>query len=409
MTTADGCTAAALTCEGRVYATFPHGEDPGWRSTQERCGDCGARRGHNHHLGCDIQVCPRCRRQLITCGCQFDEYHDEPDPDDELDAVGELAGDERWRGPDEESVLDLEALFARASASSEPVEAQPLVPMAEASEASRQTHRELLRSVSADALARGRTLDLDVAAACLDALARHLGAYALPLHRPTVASLLMTQLLGWGSMRQAILPRTWVGDLWTVLVAVEAEGLLHPRSDPLSALLEPLACAAGVGLDGEPMDPGTDVDFACQCFVPFDPTLPEGFGRLLVAERPEDGWPLFAIARLLPRSSPPDPSDLLPWLNVVGRTPVPRSLELHAEPLLLGAVPAGRRHPELWLYQPTHRSTPGEFLSLDHDGNPHRVQLDRRFKEGYRWVRERSDVMALATAGFFVPRPRSRR
>ena len=38
-----------------------------------RCGDGGAPRGGFHHLGCDMQQCPRCRHQLISCSCWFDE------------------------------------------------------------------------------------------------------------------------------------------------------------------------------------------------------------------------------------------------------------------------------------------------------------------------------------------------
>ena len=26
-------------------------------------------RGGYHHLGCDLEDCPACRRQLISCGC----------------------------------------------------------------------------------------------------------------------------------------------------------------------------------------------------------------------------------------------------------------------------------------------------------------------------------------------------
>lgn len=34
-----------------------------------RCGDCGVRPGGYHHPGCDLERCPRCRHQFITCGC----------------------------------------------------------------------------------------------------------------------------------------------------------------------------------------------------------------------------------------------------------------------------------------------------------------------------------------------------
>ncbi len=43
----------------------------GWKA--ERCGDCGVRPGAYHHRGCDMEECPRCRGQLISCGCDVSE------------------------------------------------------------------------------------------------------------------------------------------------------------------------------------------------------------------------------------------------------------------------------------------------------------------------------------------------
>jgi hypothetical protein len=33
------------------------------------CGDCEAADGEIHDLGCDLEDCPRCGGQLISCGC----------------------------------------------------------------------------------------------------------------------------------------------------------------------------------------------------------------------------------------------------------------------------------------------------------------------------------------------------
>jgi hypothetical protein len=46
---------------------------------RSRCPDCGAQPDHVHHPGCDIEECPRCGRQLISCGCypEDDEWSPE--------------------------------------------------------------------------------------------------------------------------------------------------------------------------------------------------------------------------------------------------------------------------------------------------------------------------------------------
>lgn len=52
-----------------LYSTRRGGGD-GWaRDVHRRCGDCGVLPGGYHHFGCNIEQCPRCAGQLISCGC----------------------------------------------------------------------------------------------------------------------------------------------------------------------------------------------------------------------------------------------------------------------------------------------------------------------------------------------------
>ncbi len=37
-------------------------------STNKKCADCGVKLGKLHWKGCDVEECPICGRQLISCG-----------------------------------------------------------------------------------------------------------------------------------------------------------------------------------------------------------------------------------------------------------------------------------------------------------------------------------------------------
>lgn len=63
MSTAPTCVADALLIDGERFERVRAAPSRG------RCHDCGVRRGGHHHLGCDEEACPRCTRQLISCGC----------------------------------------------------------------------------------------------------------------------------------------------------------------------------------------------------------------------------------------------------------------------------------------------------------------------------------------------------
>lgn len=40
-----------------------------YEDKDHRCHDCQILPGQKHHPGCDMERCPRCRGQLISCNC----------------------------------------------------------------------------------------------------------------------------------------------------------------------------------------------------------------------------------------------------------------------------------------------------------------------------------------------------
>jgi hypothetical protein len=42
---------------------------------REQCPDCGVKVGQNHTPGCDVERCPTCGQQIITCDCCYDYFN----------------------------------------------------------------------------------------------------------------------------------------------------------------------------------------------------------------------------------------------------------------------------------------------------------------------------------------------
>lgn len=83
MLEAAGCTLSTVPIAGVEIARVRYGQErPAYRG--RRCGDCNVEHGQLHHLGCDVERCPTCHWQLISCGCWTDG---EDDDEEDLDGV----------------------------------------------------------------------------------------------------------------------------------------------------------------------------------------------------------------------------------------------------------------------------------------------------------------------------------
>lgn len=55
--------------DGNIYPGVLYEDQDG------RCHDCYIESGNYHHSGCDMERCPKCSGQLITCGCLKNKWY----------------------------------------------------------------------------------------------------------------------------------------------------------------------------------------------------------------------------------------------------------------------------------------------------------------------------------------------
>lgn len=69
------CRAKFMEIDDEPFERIPN--DSG--EEMDICGDCDAELGELHHMGCDMEQCPACRGQLISCDCNKQGFFDSLD------------------------------------------------------------------------------------------------------------------------------------------------------------------------------------------------------------------------------------------------------------------------------------------------------------------------------------------
>lgn len=66
MSNGNGC----LPIEG--FERIPYGNEERFQTPAGvTCHDCNVKIGQFHHVNCDMEECPKCGFQLLSCSCEF--------------------------------------------------------------------------------------------------------------------------------------------------------------------------------------------------------------------------------------------------------------------------------------------------------------------------------------------------
>ena len=65
----ESCTYDVIVIEGNAYK-----RNTKYHDVNEYCHDCNILNGGVHHMGCDMERCPICDGQMISCDCKWENY-----------------------------------------------------------------------------------------------------------------------------------------------------------------------------------------------------------------------------------------------------------------------------------------------------------------------------------------------